>query len=300
MGASHKYLEGQWPKVVLFEALPTSTARGNEVPLLYATISRWVGPPCTLSAGGKKISLTLGLYILVPKDTNLVSQRLVCLFKCGEQALAQFVDTAVKLSSHLSTFSNSKRDAMTLFLRALITALLVVSSLGCSCMPVSFDKSYCDSRTSFRATVLAETDNCVGKCHPINDQMDGAITYILKVSEVYKGAMPEDEVAYMRTPVNSGLCGVKLNVGSEYVFNLPYIAIRALFQCPSEYFSIGLCDSIEEWDTLPEDSKQFITDNVNNGQKLCGPSPPQPPPPVIEVAEETPVVAMTPQPPLTA
>ncbi|PXF40660.1 Metalloproteinase inhibitor 4 [Gracilariopsis chorda] len=189
---------------------------------------------------------------------------------------------------------------MKLFLQALITALLLVSSLGCSCFPVSFEKSYCDSSTSFRATVLAETDNCVGKCHPIDDQMEGAITYILKVSEVFRGTMPEDEVAYMRTPVNSGLCGITLGVGTEYVFNLPYIAMSAPFQCPSEYFSIGLCDSIEEWESLADGAKQFIADNVNNGQKLCGPGPPLPSPLVIEMPETTPTVTMTPQALLTA
>ena len=66
----------------------------------------------------------------------------------------------------------------------------------------------------------------------------GPASYTVKVLKTFKGSLHENEITRLETPANEGLCGVHLNVNSEYL-----LTGRKSFG-PLE---IMLCDWFEPW-----------------------------------------------------
>lgn len=153
-------------------------------------------------------------------------------------------------------------------LRTTLLAGLTASALSCSCIPSKFEKLYCFSKTSVRGKVIAKIDNCPGTCDPINDQVNGQITYVVKVLTIYKGRPIEDKIMYLKTAVNSALCGVTLKVGDIYLFNLGVQQFNK-FNCPKITWSVGLCDFPTKFSNLSDSQRRFVVRNSRTGQSLC-------------------------------
>lgn len=157
--------------------------------------------------------------------------------------------------------------ALPLVALCLLAALSPV--LSCSCVrPASFQKRYCRAPTSFRGTVLARTDNCRGTCDFLDDQVDGEFIFIVRVDQKFKGPRLEDDIVYLRTAVNSALCGIQLRVGTQYMFNLRRPITRE-GQCPSTVFDVISCDYTVTWKSLSRKQQRFAIRNSNTMQSLC-------------------------------
>lgn len=151
----------------------------------------------------------------------------------------------------------------------LVVLTLLSPALSCSCPnPPTFQKLYCRSNTAFRGTVLARTDNCPGKCDPLEDQGNGEIYFIVRVDHKFKGPAIEDNLVYLRTQVNDALCGTELGVGVQYMFNMRKAVVRE-GQCPSRVLDVSLCDFVVTWSSLSKQLRRFVIRNANTDQSLC-------------------------------
>lgn len=146
-------------------------------------------------------------------------------------------------------------------------AFLMPSALSCSCFAPPFEDRYCASEISVRGTVVARFDNCPGTCDPIQDQFDGAITYIVKVITTFRGTPPEDNVMFLQTAVNGALCGINLSIGRQYLFDLG--RMQSGSRCPGQFWNVGLCDFPTLWTSVTPEQRSFLTTNANTGQSLC-------------------------------
>ncbi|CDF37538.1 unnamed protein product [Chondrus crispus] len=145
-----------------------------------------------------------------------------------------------------------------LFTVALFMAMLTHVALSCSCFEQTFEERFCGSTLSIRAKVLAKFDNCPGTCDPIEDQFEGKFFFIVKVLETFKGPSAEDNIIFLDTAVNDGLCGVNLSIGSEYLLNLNGEQMSNDGTCPKKTRPIGLCDFPTLWSNVSQDEKDFL------------------------------------------
>jgi hypothetical protein len=74
---------------------------------------------------------------------------------------------------------------------------------ACSCLPRSLCERVAASNAVFVATPLSRT------------VMGGTATYAVTVTTVYKGTVAP--VTFVRTPTDSGACGVNFTLGTPYV-----------------------------------------------------------------------------------
>lgn len=133
--------------------------------------------------------------------------------------------------------------------------------LSCSCFPQTFEKRYCDAKLSLRGTVLAKFDNCPGTCDPIDDQVNGKIFYLVNPTQIFKGYAARQII--LETAVNGALCGVNLQIGGDYFFNLGTRRYSPIFR---HLYSIGLCSFPNLWNNLTPAQKQFAITNANGGE----------------------------------
>lgn len=114
--------------------------------------------------------------------------------------------------------------------------------------------------------------------------MTGSRSFIVRAEQTLRGSPPEDNVFVLTTAVNSGLCGVELDLDTVYLFALPG------FQpgCGPISANIGSCDAFFAWDRLADDVRQFASSGDDGCSKMgISPLPTLPP------------VAVFPTPPLT-
>lgn len=155
---------------------------------------------------------------------------------------------------------------MAIFLVAILSLCLsFIAAQGCSCEFASMEQHVCASEISFRGRVLGVFDNCSGRtCDPLADQGGGRFFYIVKVNILYKGNMPEDGIAFLRTTVNSALCGTSFTIGSEYLFNLRNSVSFYLETCPDRTYDVSNCDGHYLWSSLTIEQKFFAESPLEN------------------------------------
>lgn len=145
-----------------------------------------------------------------------------------------------------------------LAIRIVMLAAVATHALACSCAFQPLKETYCKSETAAVGTVVARFDNCPGKqCDPVEDQVLGETFYIVRVASQFRGDPIEDGVMRLRTAVNSGLCGIQLDVNRRYLFALGK-GRKSGVQCGVESFSVGLCDGIVLWSMVPRRDKWAI------------------------------------------
>lgn len=158
-------------------------------------------------------------------------------------------------------------------LQVTVISILATLSLSCSCFPATFEQRYCGAKTAYVGMVIAHTDNCPGTCDAIEDQGSGRITYIVRVTRTLRGKKAEDGIIYVTTADNSALCGVVLNVGQRYLFNLGDVR-RDEKSCPREFFGVGLCGGAILWNRVTIEQRKFIQRDRRTGGRLCRRVPP--------------------------
>lgn len=152
-----------------------------------------------------------------------------------------------------------------LFQTVLVMSVAIVCS-GCSCVSSTFEKRLCEAGLSVRGRVLAKYDNCPGKCDPINDQLDGQTIYIVRVLEIFKGPKVEDDLLFLHTAVNGGLCGVSLSVGAIYLLNVR-TSMPPLKTCSNQAYPITICDFPERWVRVPRRNRLIL--RAKGNQSKC-------------------------------
>lgn len=151
-------------------------------------------------------------------------------------------------------------------LKIVVICALTSLALSCSCLRSTFESIFCRSAVSVRGKVIARFDNCKGTCDPIDDQISGRIFYIVQVLEQFKGTKIEDNLMFLGTGVNSALCGINLQIGLEYLFNLDS-AKNFPGTCPDTVFSVGLCNFPAVWSSLTAGDMSFVRSNANGGSE---------------------------------
>ncbi|CDF34590.1 unnamed protein product [Chondrus crispus] len=154
-----------------------------------------------------------------------------------------------------------------------LLSLLATLSLSCSCLRSTFEQGVCRSSTIYVGTVLARTDNCPGTCDPFEDQRNGKITYIVKVTARFLGAPAEDNIIYVQTLVNSALCGTILNVGARYLFTLGNVRVNRS-SCPRESFDVSLCGGAQLWSRVTRPQRRFLSAVRRTNKRVCRTVPP--------------------------
>ena len=125
--------------------------------------------------------------------------------------------------------------------------------------------------------MVASFDNCPGSCDAINDQSEGKISYIVRVTRTFKGKKPEDNVLFLETPVNGALCGVTLDIGTSYLFalstrsapvGLPGAPVKEE-TCPVKSLSVVLCQFPQPFTSLTTQEKRFLFRTSRKGGSGC-------------------------------
>lgn len=160
----------------------------------------------------------------------------------------------------------SSPEMARLLILASIFTVLVATAFGCSCRDLGFNTRYCNAQNSVRGRVIFRFDNCPGTCDPVEDQFNGRIYYFVQTVQKFKGTVPN--FFYLSTAVNSGLCGVKLQLGQQYLLNFGPKQTQA--SIPTSFYNIGLCDFPALWMSLTASQKAFVQSNANNGASCLG------------------------------
>lgn len=153
-----------------------------------------------------------------------------------------------------------------LVLQTLLVAAVVNGCFGCSCLAASFEERFCIAELSVRGRVIAQYDNCPGKCDPLTDQLKGKIFYIVKVLTKFKGPEVEDNLLFLRTEVNGALCGISLSVGTVYLLNIR-ASLAQSKSCPSPSYAISLCDLPTRWARVTRKQRLFL--RAGRSQQKC-------------------------------
>lgn len=113
------------------------------------------------------------------------------------------------------------------------------------------------------ARAVAKYDGCKGKCDALRDQ-DKGIFYVVKVHRHLRGKRIDDGVFFMRTGVNSALCGGRLSIGRLYLFELGKVDISTT-ECPKERYLLSGCLLPKVWWKLGRKKRRF----ANRGWRSC-------------------------------
>lgn len=158
---------------------------------------------------------------------------------------------------------------VTLALLAALLAALLTTAKACSCSKRTFTEEVCASPTIILGRVVARFDNCVNRvCDPINDQVKGINTYIVRVIRIVRGSPVDDGVMFLSSALNSGLCGVTLLLDRVYLFNLASGPSRNAGSACETRYSLSYCDGSHLWKDVGKQSRRIaLKKQVRN--KAC-------------------------------
>lgn len=105
--------------------------------------------------------------------------------------------------------------ANTLFLTLFLA--LVCLSAACSCPPRTFKDSFCSADSSVRVKIVKE----IAPRRHAPPLRRFYFVYKASVKRRYKGSEPMANRIFIRTPKESSLCALSLQVGEQYLINLP-------------------------------------------------------------------------------
>jgi hypothetical protein len=148
---------------------------------------------------------------------------------------------------------------MKVVLQLLAAVVLVAACDACSCVfpPVSLkDQYYTPEFTRVvRAVVYAEQRP---PCP--SGSFNCKIEYKIRIRKAFKGCLSPTHVT-VSTPDNGGLCGIKLNVGTEYL----------LFLTSDIVPTVGLCRGIQSYSDVSAADRKFLETRqvCCNGQCKC-------------------------------
>lgn len=83
----------------------------------------------------------------------------------------------------------------------------------------------------------------------------------------YKGSEPVTSRIFIRTPKQSSLCSLFLQVGEQYLINLPMAGTDARIFGKKSY-GINACSTVMVWKDVPRTIKRFLRKS-RRGDDVC-------------------------------
>ncbi|XP_063283643.1 metalloproteinase inhibitor 4 [Pelobates fuscus] len=127
---------------------------------------------------------------------------------------------------------------------------------ACSCAPTHPQQQMCDTEIVIRAKIISEKVIQPSK----EDSFDNTklIQYEIKMIKMFKGFDKVRDIHFVYTPVDSSLCGVKLDATNKKQYLLTgHITDGKVY--------IMLCNLIELWDDLSFSQKKSLNNRFQMG-----------------------------------
>jgi hypothetical protein len=142
-------------------------------------------------------------------------------------------------------------------LQLLALVALVAACDACSCLPNSLPKQYYSPSYTrvVRAVIKAEQRPSCS-----SGSFDCNVLYRIQVMQAFKGCLSPTNLT-VSTADNSGLCGISLTVGTEYLLLLSSDSVPR----------VGLCQGIQPYSTVTAADRKFLETRkvCCNGQCKC-------------------------------
>ncbi|KAM4652682.1 metalloproteinase inhibitor 4 [Discoglossus pictus] len=138
---------------------------------------------------------------------------------------------------------------LTLHIRELVDA--------CSCAPAHPQEQICDAAIVIRAKISSEKVISSMSSDPLNTVK--MIQYEIKLIKMFKGFEKIKDIQFVYTPLDSSLCGVKLEANNkkQYLLTGQISADNKVY--------IQLCNLIEPWDDLSFSQKKSLNQRFQMG-----------------------------------
>ena len=156
----------------------------------------------------------------------------------------------------------------------LLLTLLTPTVQSCKCIPSTLEQAVCSSELSVHGKVVAEYDNCAGRCNEsvfTNSAPDflPRTTYIVRVLASFRGSNVQGDVLYLSILLFNS-CSTAFVIDREYLFNIDTDFVNTdNASCPTQTFPQNLCSDIYDWDTLTNKTKTFLKQVKAQNQSLC-------------------------------
>jgi hypothetical protein len=144
-----------------------------------------------------------------------------------------------------------------LLLAAVMTAASLFLSpalpeaLACSCLPADLPTIYNQSDAVLRVRILAE-----------RTRPGGQIVYTARVVTTYKGCAQKRQILPLVTAPNDGLCGVRLDVGGDYL-------VTGSRRGRGRAIQIGTCGFNVPFRSLSPDEREFVDTRFHCCGETC-------------------------------
>ncbi|XP_075431063.1 metalloproteinase inhibitor 4 isoform X2 [Ascaphus truei] len=147
----------------------------------------------------------------------------------------------------------------TLFLVVLFLVSVHIKDLveACSCAPAHPQEHICYAAIVIRAKISSEKVIMSTSADPFSAIK--MIQYEIKLIKMFKGFEKIKDIQYVYTPLDSSLCGVKLEANNKKQYLL-----TGQISIDNKVF-IQLCNFIEPWDDLSLSQKKILNQRFQTG-----------------------------------
>ncbi|KAE8612787.1 hypothetical protein XENTR_v10012987 [Xenopus tropicalis] len=144
-----------------------------------------------------------------------------------------------------------------LWLALLLTLGAPESVRGCTCAPSHPQEQICDAAIVIRAKISSEKVILAASAEPFHSIK--LIQYEIKLIKMFKGFEKIKDIQFVYTPLDSSLCGIKLEANNkkQYLLTGQISADNKVY--------IQLCNLIEPWDDLSFSQKKSLNQRFQMG-----------------------------------
>jgi hypothetical protein len=140
---------------------------------------------------------------------------------------------------------------VSVLLAASTLSVTVREAVACSCLPADLPTIYNHSDAVLRVRILAE-----------RTRPDGQIAYTGRVITTYKGCAQKRQVLPLVTAPNGALCGIRLEVGGDYV-------VTGHRRGRGRAIQVALCGFNLPFRSLLPDEREFLDTRFNCCGETC-------------------------------
>jgi hypothetical protein len=135
---------------------------------------------------------------------------------------------------------------------SLLVAATAPEARACSCLPADLPTIYNQSDAVLRVRVLSQR---------VRD--DGRIVYTARVVTTYKGCAQKRQLVPLVTAPNDGLCGVRLEIGGDYL-------VSGHRRGRGRAVAIGSCGATGPFRSLTPEAREYLDTRFNCCGETCG------------------------------
>lgn len=156
----------------------------------------------------------------------------------------------------------------------LLLTLLAPAVQSCKCIPSTLQQAVCNSELSVHGKVVADYDNCAGRCNETvftNSAPDflPRTTYIVRVLASFRGSYVQGDVLYLSVLLFNS-CSTAFLIDREYLFNIDTDFVNTdNASCPIQTFPQNLCSDTYDWDSIANKTKTFLNQIKAGNQSIC-------------------------------